>query len=226
MLQKGGRAARNTKSSFYREIPSNSFRSKDLCMQHFFKYSLPHSSFSEDKASCSSCSSMKPFCHFFLFSCLSGRAILELGGVDLENQPAFRDCSSIRGHVPWDSSKQVFEQDKIFAEVQNCDTDLGTSPGSQEPEFHSSWSLKPRLPTTFTFIIIRVSPFVGFSTTRVRNSPSLCSRNIPGHLCPAVLCPAGVGVLGVSHEDQGLQTWGFFQLSAEGFICSSQSGWQ
>lgn len=117
----------------------------------YYCYSLPHSCFSGDRIPCCSLS-IKPFCHFCLLSCLSGWTILELGGGDLENQPAIRDCSSVQGHAPWDSSKQVFEQDKICSEVQNCDTDLGTSPTSQDLEFHSSWSLEPSLPTTFMFV--------------------------------------------------------------------------
>lgn len=39
---------------------------------------------------------------------------------------------------------------------------------------------------------VRVSPFAGSSATRLGESPSLCCRNLPGHLCPIVLCPTGI----------------------------------
>lgn len=78
-----------------------------------------------------------------------------------------------------------------------------------------SWSLAPRLPLTFppttsSFFFMRssrVSLLIGSSVTQVRKL-SMLSRNSLDCLCPAALSLQQM--VKVLHEDQALQTEGFF----------------
>jgi len=133
-----------------------------------------------------------------------------------KNQQAVQNASSLQGYAPWDSSKQVFEQDKVCSEVQNCDPAFCSTPASQEPE-HISWLLQPRLPLTFIsttssylFVSIRsvrVCPLIGFFITCVRKLPSVPHQKPPGLLvscCIALL--ADIGMIEVPHKDKVLRT--------------------
>lgn len=130
---------------------------------------------------------------------------------------------------PWDSSKQILEEAKLSSpEIQDWDPTFCSVSSKQVLELHHVMVTAAKAAPTFTswtsppfFISTRCSTtplHAGSSTTCIKNwSPVLC-RTLLNCVPSCVVFPEDTKVVEEGGED--LWSWGYFQLSVEGFIDS------
>lgn len=130
--------------------------------------------------------------------------------INVENQLAFSDPSSPQDCIPWYSSEQIPEWDKVCSpEVQGYDPAICLTPFSQDPELHhltfSAGSQGHHCPSY---------PWPVFPYLCISDTAEHLPLWLLDHLCQEV-----------PHKVQGLQTQGFFQLTEGGLIHGFLISW-
>ena len=103
--------------------------------------------------------------------------------------------------------------------LKSCSLPCSLLSGTSTLLSRARYSIPDQLFLVLTYDVLKDRPPHWLLSHRSQEGVVSELQKPPGWLSPCCVAPSvNTGIVQVCHEDQGLQTWGFFQVSEEGLI--------